>query len=310
MKYTFILLLFYVCPQMNLFSQKNFAPLNAEWSYENHTLDCSGDYQLFKVENEIMIDDKDCSVIHAYQWNHESSDWQSTGDTLVVWENDSEVYFLENTSFYLLFDFDMELEDTMFYYNPINRGAFSSTQTYDGQEVPNMLAYVVYDIEFVEAESGQTLRKYYVDAVYNDISGCAIPHIILENIGCMANRFTGEICFSVNKGCHGGFICYRNDTLAYDSDHLDCETFTATEEVPYSIHLKIHPNPTTDYWLLDWEYSEKAQLQLLDIQGNVIRTQAILPGQQKIPAQDLPSGIYLMKVKGDSVFGSIKVFKQ
>lgn len=141
----------------------------------------------------------------------------------------------------------------------------------------------------------------------------------LERLGALRFIVEGWVGCDLVVGANPEWLrCYQDDEVHYKTPMFlsqsieDCEyvQVSAIDEIPVLNYLNIRPNPTTDYWLLDWDYSEKAQLQLLDIQGNLIRTQTILPGQQKISAQDLPSGLYLMKVKGDTVWGSVRVVKQ
>ena len=102
-----------------MFGQKNFAPINTEWNYEGHEIDCNGNHLNYKVEKEITIDDKDCSIIYAYHGDNNSNSFTKLADSLIIWENQNRVYFLEDTSFYLLIDFEAKVGDTITFYEPM-----------------------------------------------------------------------------------------------------------------------------------------------------------------------------------------------
>jgi len=77
-----------------------------------------------------------------------------------------------------------------------------------------------------------------------------------------------------------------------------------------AFHARVFPNPTTNHWTLEWNYPDKARLQITDLQGRLLREQEVQPGQQKISAQGLPPGVYFLQIRSEAASGSVKVIKQ
>lgn len=64
--------------------------------------------------------------------------------------------------------------------------------------------------------------------------------------------------------------------------------------------LKIYPNPATDYIRLQSEL-ENQQVDILNSTGSIIATQQLKENAQKINVSTLPTGFYLLRVKGNSM---------
>lgn len=139
-------LLIFLIP-ISLFSQKEFAPLNTSWNYEGHEIDCNGNHLNCIVEKEEVVNGKDCSVIYAYSSSDLSTTFDKSQDSLIVWEDDDKVYFLQDSSFYLLFDFDCSVGDTITYYEPINRSKFSTNQVVEISLGPNSYQMLITEIK-------------------------------------------------------------------------------------------------------------------------------------------------------------------
>ena len=153
--------LFLLIP-VSLISQKEFAPINTVWNYEGHELDCNGNHINYVVEKEEIIDGKDCSVIFAYTASNLNTNFIISPDSLIVWENDNKVYFLQDSIFYLLFDFDLSVGDTVTYYEPINKPEFSTNPVMDISQGPNEYMAMVTQIENVTI-SNTSLRSFEKD---------------------------------------------------------------------------------------------------------------------------------------------------
>lgn len=293
-------------------AQKNFAPLGAEWKYEGHEIDCLGNHQKFTVEQEVMIEDKDCSVIYAYLWEDEAEDWVWTQDSLIVWEADSKVFFLEGSEFYLLYDFDVELGDTIRYYDPINQGLFSSTVSSISQTIPNGLLSRVASVETIEV-SGQSLKKFDMEHVDETDNLCKDLRSVIENIGSTSQRITGDWCVYVTMGCFGSIVCYRSPTLAYDSGFLDCNNLTNnTEDEQLYQAIRVFPNPAHDQLHVSPPAAyTRGEFRLFNTAGQVQFSQQ-LEGLETTSLQigQLPSGVYwyrLTNVEGNSIQGKLLI---
>lgn len=303
-----ILVLLFFLPVI-LIGQKQYAPLNATWNYEGHEIDCLGNHQQFVVEREVMIGDKNCSIIQAYIASDVNPDFIRTNDSLVVWEDSNRVYFLEDSSFYLLYDFEMEVGDTVEYYDPINRGLFSSSENIDPTQGPNELRFVVTGIE--EKNISGELRKHFsTENIFeDDLFSC--QEIIIENIGSTSQGITGDVCFYVAEGCFGGLNCYSNDQIEYlTSDFIvtpnpACDPIDSNENLAELKSILIAPNPASDYIEIKTTL-EIVAVDLLTIQGKKIRTYG---SDRLLDVSDVPSGLYFLLIAGKDFKTSVKLVK-
>ncbi len=291
MKHLLILVLL-ISVQLEVSSQKAYAPLNAEWKYEGHSLDCTGEHQRYTVEMEQIIDGKDCSVIYGYLWNREDMVWVFK-DSLVVWENDNKVFFLENDSFYLLYDFDAEPGDTINSFDPINKPLFSYTSSSVGQTIPNLAPYYVDSVGSIDIE-GIIRKTYHTTAIETESYDCVDKGMIIENIGSTSMGITGYACFSVTVGCFGRIVCYKNADIYYESGFLSCEFFTNTRTVVEVTGIDIFPNPVDDILHITNESALRIeQIEIVDMAG-----QLLLSSQRtdQVNVQALPPGVYVLKL--------------
>lgn len=300
MKYTITILL--LLPLI-AFGQKTYAPLNTIWNYEGHEIDCLGNHKTYKVEQEVMIDGKDCSIIYSYGGNFPNSD----RDSLVVWENDNRVYFLEDTIFYLMYDFDVAIGDTVTYYSPIDKGEFSSYyEPNDTLTTPPRTSFLIEDITEINVNA-QPHKVFHtesiIDPLFTDRDYLNTMSSYLENIGSLDQRLTGEIGFFVADGCFGGLQCYNNGDVEYVTDrmfttpHPDCPLpLDATEDLVNDVSVTIYPNPTSD--ILNIE-SEKP---FEGIQVYEINERKVLNArtENRLNTSMLSKGIYLLELRFDS----------
>ena len=278
-----------------LSAQHEFAPIGAKWYVNSDLLELgAGGY----LEDFYLIESTGDTVIGNVTY-------RQVGDYL-LYQDGEQVSYLLNDTLHLIYDFGVEVGDTV---------AFDMLGCYyPSDQEWKTLTFKVVEVTQEDVQ-GTSLKKIRCEGV----EGYLDEYIYMERVGAQRVLIEDHVgCVFIGTYIEEWLRCYEDEDILYktpiflfhEGEDCDYRYITSTEEKQELIRLSIIPNPTTDYWLLDWDYSEKAQLHLLDIQGNLIRTQAITPGQQKIPAQDLPSGVYLMKVKGDSVWGSVRVVKQ
>lgn len=282
-----------------IYGQKTYAPLNAVWNYEGHEIDCLGNHKQYKVEREVMIDGKDCSVIFSYGGNFPNS----SNDSLIVWEDDKKVYFLENSTFYLLYDFDVEIGDTVTYYSPLDRGEFSTYyELNDTLTSPPSTSFVIGDISQTEID-GQPHKIFHTEFILApDIADRDYMNTMgsyLENIGSLDQRITGELGFFVADGCFGGLQCYNNETIEYITDrmfatpHPSCPAQDATNDIIKNASVSIYPNPTSDILNIESEKSFEA-ISIYDLSGQRVWTSG---ADITVDMSGLDAGIFILELR-------------
>jgi chitodextrinase len=68
----------------------------------------------------------------------------------------------------------------------------------------------------------------------------------------------------------------------------------------------VYPNPANDYIFVNAESNENLRVDIYDIEGRLLNTEIVRGGNQKIDVQNLPEGLYLVKVSNNQMN---KVFK-
>lgn len=277
-----------------LLGQKEFAPLNAEWNYEGHEINCEGNHINYIVEKEEIIDGKDCSIIYAYTSNDVNPNFIKSPDSLIVWEDDHKVYFLEDSTFYLLFDFDVNVGDTVIYYEPINKSEFSTNQVVDISQGPNEYQMVVTELEIIDV-SNVSLRKFYTELISPYLY---LQSLIIENIGSLSQNFTGDQTIYVADGCFGGLQCYSNGQIEYENQfsfqtpNPSCNILDSTNEVDTESMIGIFPNPaSTEISIESQRHIESVEIWSVD--GKLLRTSQF---SKSIDIEGLHPGIYFLRV--------------
>ena len=100
-------------------------------------------------------------VIYSYFSDNADPTYVKSPDSLIVWEDSNKVFFLEDSTFYLLYDFNAEIGDTVTFYNPTERGRFTVNTYGSPVDSPSFSKIVVTDIQDVEIQSQQ--RKKFTN---------------------------------------------------------------------------------------------------------------------------------------------------
>jgi len=283
------------------FSQKSFAPLGAEWNYEGKSefhspeIGCSGNHLNYVVEEEPLIDGKDCSLIRAYRSTNLDTVFRYTGDSLVVWEDGDQIYFQQDSSFLLLFDFGAEVGDTIIRYDPFKRGVFSGTFYLDSDTVAlEMVQFVSNVTETVV--NNQTLKIQTVTSYdYNPEDN------ILEGVGSLSQTFSGFYLFNLANGCDGELICYSNDMLNYETPNTFAEVHPNYDYNPIldsvddqleDNSITIFPNPFNTIIEVEAD-SDILLLRIIGIDGRHIMSES---NRSFINTESITAGSYLIQI--------------
>ncbi len=294
------------------YTQKTFAPLNAVWNYEMKSdLDpltniCSGNHIQYRVDEEIVIDGKDCSIVRAYGSTGGSPNFSYSGDSLIVFQDQDKIYFQQDTAFLLLFDFGAQVGDTIVSYDPVGRGLLSGFQSLPFDTTLHRIQVKV-DSVTTESIGGINRRVLHLMSANEDYF---LPyHIIMEGIGSLSEGFAGVYFFTLADGCNGGFVCYEDDTLSYDRGnfnvpHPGCD-FTDSVDDALGFEVSIYPNPFISEIHIDTDLSNY-QVRLLDGNGRVVMqgTNAAV-----FKTEQLEAGLYFLQIEVEGKISTKKMIR-
>lgn len=274
-------------------SQRTFAPLNAEWKYEYWSPNCPArTHTVLRVDQELIIENKNCGVIQQYGINYYSGDLVKRNDSLIVWDNGDTVFFYEDNAFYPLLIFQGEVGDTLRTYRPKNADRFSITFPLMSYDSIALMPSVILDIDTVIID-GVARRKWNtIPTTEYFLEPCRDYRVIVEGIGSM-HGLIGSSCIVQPTGCFGYFICYTDTLLHYESERLPgCAFSTSVMNIIKSSEIVIYPNPTSDVFYIENE-SDYAFSKVIvrSMDGRILLTQNF---NSSVNLGDQPSGVYLV----------------
>jgi len=292
-----ILLLSILIPML-LSAQEEFAPIGAKW-YVNAFIDelGAGGY----LEDYFLLESKGDTAIGEITY-------RQVGDYLFYQDGD-QVYYLLNDSLRLIYDFDVEAGDT------VDFDMLRCFDEFEGEWYPITFRVAEVTQEEVQGISLKKVRCEYIDEEYY-YGGQ--DYIYMERLGSQRVLVEDFVeCDLIGTAFEEWLRCYEDEDMLYktprflfhEGEDCDYRYITNTEENSELTGLSLFPNPTTNHWTLEWNYPDKARLQITDLQGRLLHEQEVQPGQQKISAQGLPPGVYLLQIRSEVASGSVKMVK-
>ena len=286
------------------FPERKFAPLGAEWLYEgwspgepndegcDHS--CQGNYNLFRVEDEINITGRNIAVIRRYH-KTKNSDWELTNDVINFYDYDGGFYAFESNffSFDPTYRTDVSIGDTISSSSAPNYPKFIGDDDYHygyprigGKQVVEAIDTIVIN--------GQSRLKIK----HRNLGDFRIGEVI-EGIGPLYDGLLGYDQSIPASGCAPRLICYRDDQITYTTTDCGCNF----PEGPTSItkhdigNLNIYPNPSYETIFIDNQGGVQFHtLSILNIQGQTIISTPF--HDNRIDISNLSQGIYFIKFIG------------
>jgi len=299
------------------FPERKHAPLGAEWLYEGWSLGapntsgcdhaCVGNYNLFRVEDEIDIAGRVHAVVRRYH-RTKDTDWELTDDEIRLYDYDGGFY----ASQYDLYSFgetyrtDVSVGDTIFSSAAQNYPEFIGNDTYNYEFPRNGGDQVVESIDTVIID-GQSRLKI----THRSLDLFRIGEVI-EGIGPLFDGLLGSDIPIPASGCAPRLICYRDSTITYAPTDCGCEfpmgpNPNSVEDLPAS-DVTIYPNPAGEVLFIDNEKDlQFEKIRVLNIQG---QCELSIPYDQAVNISTLNSGVYIVEMKGNTYKITKKLVKR
>ena len=199
-------------------------------------------------------------------------------------DSSKKVFFLFDTTEVLLYDFSLNVGDTIFYDYLIQSG-LSPYEHYKRLDSTGTV-----DI------NGQMRKIFY-------LSGGISGNTWIEGIGAI----DGEGLFApVTDICLCGLInilaCVKeNDTVLWVDNPICgkcfCNLYVSNPESYINNYISVFPNPAIEKIIID--IKEKASLEIVNIQGKTIYTRSLQENSNIVDISDLKTGIYFLRFKSE-----------
>lgn len=194
------LILAFVCAG-GLKAQSEFAPLGATWYYGNME-SMFGDMGFTKttVADTAVIDGKKVKVLISEY--HGSSGGVSPRDTVYAYQTGDSVFFYSDGGFHLVYNFGLNVGDTLELYNPDNK--------YCGDDW--LYEHVVVESIKTLNINGNQLKQF----IFTPADSYSDYYLYIEKIGTASHLF-GENCIADNfgGGIFGSLRCYEDSEIGH-----------------------------------------------------------------------------------------------
>ncbi len=210
-------------------------------------------------------------------------------------ENNKVYYYsFDFSDSYLLFDFDAQIGDTVF---------FRDTLVYVDDSCTHLPGYVVTD-RGTEMIDGKPMEYWDIDSIFwggQFLEG----NRIYRDMGVLHTAGTTSF-----RSCHTLFHewnfytirCFTNDSTHYQNPswNRDCDYFSAlsVEALDSKPTWSVYPNPTNQTLNISgFPEGRKMSVSVLDLQGKMVGEYAVSNSEtQSLNFGNLPVGMYLVRI--------------
>ncbi len=285
---------------VTLFAQSPFGTVGNKWTFEgwsegsgwqpNWGGNCQGNSITYTTSDSIIINGITCGIITSDKGN----------DSLIVYQENGEVFFYENSMFYKLYDFNAYPGDTIISFRPsiadyhslkdffgILMEEFSTTDT----------VYTIVTSLDTTIINGKELRRWATKPLYTDQFNpgpVRLYETIIENIGSL-NGIVGDHDLFIGDGCYGGFVCYESDGFNFGSYYFPLCNFTSSVNNVVTPQITIYPNPASERVIIESHHFNVQTIEILNWSGTLLMSTNSLD----IDLQNFSSGLYFVRIIDD-----------
>lgn len=264
---------------------QNWCPPGASWEYDAGCLECSAKFNL-KYEKNTTIDGQVCKVIRVDERCLNGIYPGSYFKHFTYSENDS-VFFYFDGAFRLVYDFTVQLGDTIVQSN-------LNGQFYD---CGNTIYWLVDSIgkQFIDGDSLRYYELSYTDSVHMK----TLRLKVLEKYGALNNSIIPwDDCLGLIDNCYMTLACYDdNSQSSYRNDTMVGCRYTSVPQLTGTNDptLNLYPNPAQNQLILETNQSSYSY-SVHNIYGQ--QMQAGTRGRliQKIDISSYATGIYFINL--------------
>jgi len=196
-----------------------------QWNYTPYSEYCVENTRNYAIIGDTLIKSRFCSVIAAIEDGHPIEE-----SKLILYSEFDKVFFYEQDSFKLLYDFYPVRDEIVSFHIPQNYQYYDiSADAGNYQPSTDEYQFIVDYVTFVKL--GDTwLRKIVNHPIPNANGECHDMGDIIESIGG-SHGFLGQKCHDEQGlGCESFLRCYTNDTTSYQTVK-ECEVYNAHQFV-------------------------------------------------------------------------------
>jgi hypothetical protein len=300
-----------------VFGQTGWPPIGAKWHYSYVPCDIWGgcnaiEYIYFEAVKDTLVNDTLCTKIIVEHHNGKK-EVKYLGDEY-IFSTEDQVYNYHHGQFYLLYDFSLQMGDTVALQLGSNCNLYDqmeSSELYLADPLP--VNHIVVEKDSVEIDG----KKYLfmdMDFTPNDIG---YPfylffgnRVIIKGIGSL-EFLTGKLTNPIESGFYGPLRCYSDSTVNYTTD-IPCDYLTSAERITDNTNVYVYPNPVSNQSVICFPNPKNAtiSISISDMKGKIVWSTETCNDYSTIESENLSKGVYMYRVyNNDSWIGSGKFVK-
>ena len=290
-----LLLLFFAlfCLQSGVYSQ-NWYQQNARWYFNKQELlpFAAHGFKEYKVKKDTIVDNKTAKLIEVRCFSYDGT--ETVEAPAIIFEENSKVYYWNDERFKLMYDFSLDVGDTLDIETEYDNCFYSS-------------AIVVDSIKTVNIE-GEDLKVQYLSytAFYESEYSEKVSYKITEKIGIESQFIFRHYCGLSDNFAYEGLRCYSDNNITYINkwwaDHytnIKCDSliYDPTSEIIKEMknEICVFPNPVKD--ILNINFIIKAKgIEIYNLFGEKIIQYPVHTNFVSIDLSKYSKGVYLIKI--------------
>ncbi|MBK8736658.1 MAG: T9SS type A sorting domain-containing protein [Saprospiraceae bacterium] len=265
-------------------------PIGTFWVYEQIEYGPydPNNYAIVEVKRDTVVKNIASKIIRQYSYPNNAF----SAREFIISKQNNKVYFYDqsDSSFYLIYDFDLTVGDTF----SAHVGPFLNFDKFTDFKIDS--------ISFEETNHGP-IKHYFL----NKLSGNAFnyPYGILEGIG---NLFYFFQTYGVADPPLGGYLrCFTNSSIVYPKDR-PCKIPTQLNDFS---KLNLNISQRAEEIQINGHLFSDTKFSFCDLNGKLLYAEKLntYQSQHTISTQQFLPGIYILTISFDQGIQSVKIIK-
>ena len=259
----------------------------------NAERDCELQIDFTKVVRDTVIGDRLARVIGVY-----SGGTYLPESEIVVYSKSGKMYFYEDNTWKLLYDFTANVGDTVSYHISRKYPYFDMLFIpccYDQYIIDqNPFQLVIEKIDTIFTISGKPLKRFLTKNNYN-MDSHSMGRIV-ENVGSVAKLFGSNGNIKPPE-CHKNFPsfrCYSDDDISINFINEECDKLVSVTDLKLS-GITIYPNPGMTQLNIKKDNDKDFLFTITNLAGQILRSGQV-DNHLEISTVDWTSGMYFINI--------------
>lgn len=257
--------------------------------------DCRKKIDITKVVRDTIIGDRLCRIIGV------TTDGIYLPESeIAMYSKDGKMYFYEDDTWKLLYDFTADIGDTVTYYISKKYPYYESIAlplSFDQTLInDNPYQLVVKEIDSIYDNTSKPIKRFLTENIYN-IHGHFMG-FIMPNIGSRAKLFGNNViivppqCNPAEEGT--GLRCYSDDEVSIKFTDGECDKLVSVTDIQLS-GITIYPNPGMTVLNMKKDNEKDFFFTITNVAGQIL-TSGQVDNQLEISTIDWTSGMYFINI--------------